>query len=108
MSNPFLLVIILFESFGSIHSQHPICKVDDIKIESVIDINSIIKYFVTFDGAYKYWLWNEEDVTKQVGQNLTSKQAFGYGNFKSVKIYLNYNSFQITNTWFVLRELILC
>ena len=95
MSNPFLLVVILFKSFSSIHSQHPICKVDDIKIESVIDINSTIKYFVTFDSAYKYWLWNEEDVTKEVGQNLTSKQAFGYGNFKIVQIYLNYIFFRL-------------
>ena len=90
MTNSFLLAIILFTLIGSINNQHSICKVGDVKIESVIDISSTIKYLVTFDGTYNYWYWNEEDITNEEGQNLTSKQAFGYGNLKliEVKVYI--------------------
>ena len=77
MVNTFLLVVILFISFGLIHNKHQICEVENLKIVSVLDIKDDIKYFVTRNGStYVYWPWNVND---EVGQSLTAKDAFGNG-----------------------------
>ena len=77
MVNTFLLVIILFVSFGLIHNKHQICEVENLKIVSVLDIKDDIKYFVTRNGSTcVYWPWN---VNGEVRQSLTAKDTFGNG-----------------------------